>query len=128
MERSNITTWVVCIALVFACLLGVVGCQTKVMQQGTKVGTVIKLSQHGFLDSCKTWEGELLRGGMQGGSGGFSTTPLHFTVNDPALLKQVQQALDEQYEVEVTYTEYFGPMPCASNSQGYFLGSIKRRK
>lgn len=127
MGRTHVLRNTMIAAVGLLLLASCCGCITHVMQQGTKVGTVIKLSQHGFFDSCKTWEGELLRGGMQGGSGGFSTTPLHFTVNDPTLLKQVQQALDEQYEVEVTYTEYFGPMGCSSDSNAVFLGSLKRR-
>jgi hypothetical protein len=55
----------------------------------------------------KTWEIEIVRGGMNGGSGSFSTTPLHATINDAGLLAKAQDALDKQYEVKVTYTDYF---------------------
>jgi hypothetical protein len=100
----------------------------RITGQGTKVGTVIKLSQEGFFSGCKTWEGELIRGGLANGSGGFSTTPLYFTINDLGLLKDTQAALDGQYEVEVTYTSYFGPYMCASENQGnHFLTGIRRR-
>ena len=91
---------------------------------GTKVGTVIKLSQQGAFHS--TWEGELIRGGMANGSGAFSITPLHFTVDNPSMLPAVQDALDKQYEVEVTYVKYAWA-PWSSDNTGFFLRSIKRR-
>lgn len=116
--------WVLIVMAIVAIALS--GC-TAVTGHGTKVGTVIKLSQEGLF--CKTWEGELIRGGMSSGSGGFSTTPLHFTINDPALLRQVQDALDRQYEVEVTYTSYLGPFPCASgHGSDLFLTTLKHRE
>lgn len=101
------------------------GC-TKVVSEGEKVGTVIKVAKQGVV--CNTWEGELIRGGMSNGSGGFSTTPLHFTINDNGLLQKTKEALDGQYEVKVRYVEYFGPMSCASDSSAYFLTSIERLK
>lgn len=117
-------TFAVVLVVMAIVMLAFTGC-THVVTEGSKVGTVIKLSQQGIV--CKTWEGELLRGGMQGGSGGFSTTPLHFTVNDSGLLKATQDALEGQYEVDVKYVEYFGPMDCSSNSAATFLTSIRRR-
>jgi len=116
------------VTLLFGCVGGCQHYQTRIVGNGTKVGTVIKLAQEGFLQSCKTWEGELIRGGMNNGSGAFSTKPLYFTVNDPGLLREVQAALDGQYEVEVTYIQFYGPMFCASENEGnYFLTSIKKR-
>jgi|ERR1039458_123141 hypothetical protein len=117
-----------CIVVIFATFTACDHFATRVTGQGTKVGTVIKLAQEGILSGCKTWEGELIRGGMTNGSGAFSVTPLYFTINDAALLAQVQNALDGQYEVEVTYTRYFGPMFCGSENDGnYFLTTLKRR-
>lgn len=112
-----------------AFLLCVAGCstmQTHVTATGTKVGTVIKVANEGAI--VKTWEVELVRGGMSNGSGGFSTTPLHATINDEKLLAQAQEALDQQYEVEVTYVTYWGPMPFASaNTDDRFLLTMRRR-
>src|SRR4029077_18527596 len=72
--------------------------------RGEKVGTIIKVSQEGFF--FKTWEVEIIRGGMNGGSGGFSTKPLHVTVMNEDLLPEVRRAFDEQKEVVVTYEEH----------------------
>ena|ERR1700682_3283491 len=101
--------------------------------RGEKVGTVIKLSQEGYF--FKTWEGELIRGGMNNGSGAFSTKPLHFTVDNADLLPQVQRAFDEQKEVVVTYegrTNMISTFSeCADDSGGgscKFLTSIHVRQ
>jgi len=72
--------------------------------RGEKVGTVIKFAQEGYF--AKTWEGEIVRGGMNGGSGSFSITPLHFTVMDESLIPKVQAAFDSQKEVVVTYEQH----------------------
>jgi hypothetical protein len=76
------------------------GCN-RMTGRGEKVGTVIKLSQEGYF--FKTWEGEMVRGGMNNGSGAFSTKPLHFTIDNPDLLPLVQKAFEEQKEVVATF-------------------------
>ena len=115
-----------------ALLLLIGGCN-KLTGNGEKVGTIIKLSQEGYW--VKTWQGEMVRGGMNGGSGAFSTKPLHFTISDLSLLPQVQKAFDEQKEVNVTYVGYsnvFGSFSseCNDDSGGgncKFLTSIRER-
>jgi hypothetical protein len=102
------------IALLVA-VVALSGCN-KNTGHGEKVGTIIKLAEEGYW--VKTWEGEMVRGGMNGGSGGFSTTPLHFTVRDLSLLPQVQDAFEKQKEVVVTYDEY-------SNIVGSFYSECK---
>lgn len=93
---------------------------------GQKVGTIIKLSQEGFF--IKTWEAEMVRGGMNGGSGSFSTTPLHVTIDNLTLLPAVQQAFDDQKEVVVSYQEkYFTPFDSECSDGCKFLTSIKER-
>lgn len=68
---------------------------------GEKIGTVIKLSKEGIF--VKTWEAEIIRGGMNNGSGGFSTIPFFFTIDDEAMLPQVQAAFDSGKEVKIHY-------------------------
>ena len=69
--------------------------------RGEKVGTIIKLSQEGIFN--KTWEAEIVRGGMNNGNGAFSTTPLHLTITDSDTVTKAQDAFDKQYEVKVKY-------------------------
>ena len=123
---------IVKIAIVVA--LSLILCSCWQTATGEKVGTVIKFAQEGAF--VNTWEGELIRGGMQGGSGAFSTTPLHFTVEDPALVQKVEEALTGQYEVVVKYRrEAWAPFRSECNhkngqndiGQCIFLTSIERR-
>lgn len=89
---------------------------------GQKVGTIIKLNHAGVW--FKTWEGESIRGGMNNGSGGSSTL-FNFTVADEKLLPLVQDAMDKQYEVRLSYI-YDWPAPFSSDSDGAFLTKIEK--
>jgi hypothetical protein len=112
--------------ILFAALLLVCGCN-RMVGRGEKVGTIIKLAQEGFW--VKTWEGEMIRGGMNSGNGAFSTKPLHFTVMDESLLPKVQAAFDNQKEVIVTYEERLNTFTFTSecNEGCKFLTSIRER-
>lgn len=102
------------------------GC-TRIVGTGDKVGSVIKVSNEGTFS--KTNEIEIVRGGMNGGSGGFSTTPLLATINDPGILAKANDALDKQYEVKVKYVDYFECTPWVSDSPGCrFITSIEPLK
>jgi hypothetical protein len=105
-----------------ASMLMLSGCSGRLVNQGEKVGSVIKVAQQGMW--VKTWEIEVVRGGMSNGSGAFSTTPLHATINDPDLLKKAQKAFDEQYEVKVTYNDYYCWTSMQSESSCVFVSSI----
>jgi hypothetical protein len=79
--------------LAIVSLVPLTGC-TKLTGSGEKVGSVIKVAHEGFF--FKTDEVEIVRGGMNNGTGAFSTTPLNGTVNDDALLAQLKDALNNQ--------------------------------
>ena len=111
--------WIVLMATITAA--GLMGC-THDTGHGEKVGSVIKVAQEGLL--FKTNEVEIVRGGMNGGSGSFSTTPLNATINDPGLLAKVKDALDKQYEVRVTYQDYLWT-PLSSDSSSRYLTGIE---
>ena len=87
------------IALSFVCIL--LSACGHVTGDGEKVGTIIKLSKEGVV--FKTWEAEIIRGGMSNGSGGFSAKPFYFTIDDETMLPQVQSAFDSQKEVKIHY-------------------------
>lgn len=87
---------------------------------GEKLGRITKLNQQGTI--CKSWEGEIIRGGMNNGSGAFGA-PFQFTVEDPVVLKQVQAAFDKQQEVKITYHMERASW-CRSDSDSHFLTSI----
>lgn len=89
---------------------------------GTKIGQVVKLSQVGIFR--KTWEAQLIRGGMTSGSGGFGVTPFDFTVESDSLAAVINKYMDDQTEVLIHYrTE--GVASCfRTESENHFLVSV----
>lgn len=97
-------------------------CGCKDMGHGEKVGQIIKLNKQGFF--YQTWEAEIIRGGLNNGSGASSTL-FNFTIEDPSLVPAVQAALDGQYEVKITYNMEFATWG-RSDSGDHFLNRIER--
>lgn len=94
------------------------GCwETK---NGEKIGTIVKLSKEGVL--IGTYEAELIRGGMNSGSGSFGSA-FHFTVEDKRLLPIVQEALDKQREVKIKFHKELATI-ARCESDNYFLDDI----
>ena len=115
--------FVLCVVLlVFILAFASTGC-THLTGSGTKVGSVIKVSSEGLF--FKTNEVEIVRGGMNGGSGSFSTTPLNGTVTDDAVLAQLRDALNNQYEVEVQYRDYLWT-PISSDSASRYIVAVHK--
>ena len=93
---------------------------------GEKIGQVVKLSKQGFLR--KTWEGQIIRGGMSGGSGAFGTVPFNFTVETDEMAQKVQDYMRSQTEVTIEYRIEGVYSPLRSGSLGHFLVSIQPSK
>lgn len=81
---------------------------------GEKIGVITRINKVGAF--CKTWEGEIIRGGINNGTGAMGTA-FHFTIeNDPALVKKVQDAMEHQTEVKISYRSE-GITFCRSESE-----------
>lgn len=74
------------------------GCGSR--GNGDKIGVIVKMAQEGIL--CQTWEGEIVRGGMAGGTG-VNGQSFHFTVEDQSLVKKLQDAMNDRKEVRIHY-------------------------
>jgi hypothetical protein len=113
------------IAAGLAALLALSGCLKD--STGEKAGSVTRLSEDGWIPLCKTWEGEIIRGGLSNGSGVLGGAAFHFTVEGNDLIQQVKQSLESQKEVKIHYHhEKFVLLgSCSSKSDGYFLDSIE---
>ncbi len=114
---------VIAIIVILASLVGSFAGCNRSSGTGEKIGQVVKLSKEGFIR--KTWEGQLIRGGMNGGSGAFGTVPFNFTVGSEELAKTVQKFMREQTEVIITYRIGGLYSPLSSGSDGHFLISIE---
>ena len=91
------------------------------MGGGEKIGSITRLQRTGAF--CKTWEGEIIRGGLNSGSGVVGNA-FHFTVEDDTLAQQVQKAMEAQQEVKITYNKEALSF-CRSDSDSYFLTKIE---
>ena len=92
---------------------------------GEKVGQIVRMTNEGIV--CKTWEAQLIRGGLNNGSGAFGVTPFEFTIIDPLMAEKVQDYMDSQQEVKITYITSGFYKTCSSGSGGDFLVSIEPR-
>jgi hypothetical protein len=102
--------------LAITCTLG--GCIQSAT--GERVGTVTKLSKQGIF--CPTYEAEIIKGGMAGGSGAFGH-PFDFTVEDKTLLDTINTAMAGGKEIKITFhTEEF--TFCRSESGGDFVDKV----
>lgn len=90
---------------------------------GEKIGTITRLNRQGVLNGCKSWEGEIIRGGLNTGSGVMGQA-FHFTVENDALAKEVERMMNTQQEVKITYKQELVTF-CRSDSNDVFLVKIE---
>ena len=77
------------------------GCWTT--SEGKKIGQITAIAQQGLI--IKTWEAQIVRGGINNGSG-VTGQVTHFTVeNNPELVKKLTNSMNNGTEVEVTFHE-----------------------
>ena len=102
---------------------------------GNRVGTVVKFSRKGVF--CKTWEGELLVGGLKrvttsstDGNGNLHSSSsmalnvMEFTVEDLSLIKPIQDAMESGKVARVEYNQELMTF-CRSDGNSSFVKSIK---
>lgn len=133
-KRAGVTLFeviivITIIALMAGILLGarggcLIGCSPD-YSHGTRVGVVTKFSSKGF--SYKTWEGELLLGGVvEGAHGTVQANVWKFTVpdEDDESRKKIEEALKTQKPVIIEYSEWMVRPSCQTDS-GYIVKSVE---
>jgi len=84
--------------------------------EGSRAGFLQKFSKRGWV--CKTWEGELVTGGMLGNQEKFN-----FSVRDENLAKIVASNIGKRVEIE--YDQHvFVPTNCFAETE-YYVKNIK---
>ncbi len=86
---------------------------------GKKIGQVLQIGQHGWM--CSTYEGKLARGGLNGGSGAVGGV-FDFTVEGEDLFRKLNDAMERQQEIEVSYQKVSFSGPCTSESDHFVTG------
>lgn len=89
---------------------------------GQKIGQVTKLAKQGVL--CKTWEGEIIRGGFSPDGNGVQGGSFHFTVESDALAKKIQDAMERRLEIRLKYRSELISF-CRSESNSQFVTDIE---
>jgi len=72
---------------------------------GERAGTVFKFSNKGVF--MKSWEGGMNLGGALEGQHGAVPNVWTFTVTDPLVVPQIQQALESGEPIRLKYVEWF---------------------
>lgn len=97
-----------------------------VYSEGDRSGTVTKLSRKGAL--VKTWEGELVMGGVRKGNDGkMDANVFCFSVADSTVISQLQDALNSGETVNLHYKQYF-QTAISEGESGYLITSVSQAK
>jgi hypothetical protein len=124
--RLTLSLVVAVICLLLFILLSIFGLRVHLgSMDGQKVGQVFGINEQGVLR--KTWEAELVRGGMTNGSGAFGTKPFDFTVPSE-LAELVKKYSAEQTEVIIHYHQPRVYWYWNSENDGIFLENIQPAK
>ncbi len=110
---------IISIALVFA-IINLSGCWKTA--EGDKVGVVVKCAREGWF--IKTFECELIRGGMNNASGAFGK-PFYFTAENSNDIPILEEALNDQKEVHIKYHQELLSLWRTETEDNSFLDSIE---
>lgn len=101
--------------------LGLSGCW--VTEKGQKTGVIVKFSKTGSF--WATYEAELIRGGMTGGSGAFGR-PFDFTISSKKLSEQLKKSFESQKEVIISYHTEAWTAPWRGETRNFLDGIISK--
>lgn len=92
------------------------------VSNGEKIGQITSIAQQGLF--VKTWEAQIVRGGMNNGSG-VTGQVSHFTVeNNNELVEQLTNAMYDGKEVKVKFHQEFATF-ARSESENIFAESME---
>jgi hypothetical protein len=112
-------------ASVFAFAFALAGCSYS---DGERSGTVTKFSKKGIF--CKTWEGELVMGGMRtslsddGNSSTATANIFEFSVIDDGIVKKVREKLESGERATLIYEQELIPAICQRGTS-YVITGVK---
>jgi len=91
---------------------------------GTRVGSLVKLSRKGYV--FKTYEGQLMVGGMSDGTGTFNSTTWDFSVDDDnrSVVEALEYSQKTGQRVSLHYEEKFFQLPWNGDTK-YFVIAVE---
>lgn len=105
--------------VIIAVALALSGCME--LGDGEKLGVITRASTTGWF--CKTNEIEIVRGGMNNGTGVVGSA-FHATVENPALFDRLKKALENQEEVKIHFKHEWISF-CRSDSGSNFVTAVE---
>lgn len=98
-------------------------CHPNTPSEGKKVGSIVKLAKEGLF--YKTWEGELIRGRLNDGSGSFGSIFL-FVIEDIKLVEKAMYAMENNKEVIIYYhCETMSSLSRSEHDYPHFVDNIQ---
>ena len=101
-------------------------CSMQSPTKGEKIGRIVRLSECGLF--FKTYEGDLIRGGLSDGSGVIGQS-FPFTIEDRNVYEDARKYFEDQSEVVIQYEKEFlsgcWRSECLNPS---FIKKIKKQK
>lgn len=98
------------------------GCGVNTPSSGQKVGQIVRVEEKGIF--FKTWEAQLIRGGLSGGSGTMGAA-FDFTIERKEDAIKAQVCMEKQTEVILRYRTEGIYAAIRSESGGDFLEQIE---
>lgn len=114
--------------LVFVAIVVVLGFLTfGNYSDGQRAGQIVKFSYKGSIPGCKTWEGEMVMGGLRNKNAAEDANAniFHFTVSDGNVIKDIQKKLESGETALISYKEPFWNLPCTTDT-GYFVTKVNK--
>lgn len=91
-------------------------------ESGQIVGRIVKVSRVGMF--YKTWEAQLIPGGLNQSSGATGREPFNFTIEDPEMVAKVQECFANRTEAVIDYEVEALYLMFRSSNKGVFLTNI----
>lgn len=91
-----------------------------------KIGQIVKVGYEGMF--VKTWEAQLIPGGMSNGSGSCGINPFNFTIESETMAKEAQKYMQNQTKVIIKYRMEGIYLHFRTGGNGRFLVSIEPTK
>jgi hypothetical protein len=129
MNARMIVVCVIVVLMVSSCGLLVRGCGYYEYSEGSRSGVISKFSKKGII--WKTWEGEMVLGGLRSTADGAVANVWHFSLDRVkahnedvgALAKQINAAKDSGKRIRLEYKQSIISLPWRSKTS-YYIQSI----
>ena len=106
--------------LIISLILCLSGCWE--LEKGEKTGRIVKIAKAGYV--IKTWDGELIRGGLNDGSGSMGRS-FHFTIESDELVEKLKSAMESQKQINIKYHKEWITFLRTNDDQNYFADSVE---